>query len=165
MEEIVRLVFGVAFGAFFVWVLIRIVNRRFAGDLQALHRWLASTNLTKTHAIVFASLLALFTMVTFQATGGLNNGRQSGVHTLEATAGAITGPLTGAISRGFQSCCLRASLTVMAYCAPVLLIGLVMQFIRLPEGKLAHVMRMAFWILGWLVWFLGGLLSLAHALF
>jgi hypothetical protein len=130
MEEISRLVFGGTFAGFCVWVLIRIVNRRFAGDIQALFRWLASNNLTKWHAIVFASMLALFMILTFQATGGLSNGPQSGVHSLEATVGTIAGPLTGAISRGFQSCCLRASLTLMAYCAPVLLIGFLMQFIR-----------------------------------
>jgi hypothetical protein len=166
MEGIVRLTLGAIFAAIFVWLVIRTVNRGFARDLQALLRWLASHNLTKWHAIVFTGLLALFMFVTFQATGGLNNYPPvSGVHGLEATLGAITGPLTGAISRGFQSCCLTASLTLMAYCGPVLLIGCLMQFIRLPQGKLAPVVRMVFWILGWLVWFTGGLLSLAHALF
>jgi hypothetical protein len=172
MEEIVRLVFGLAFGAvclafgaFCVWVSIRIVNRRFAGDIRVLHRWLASNNLTKTHAIVIASMLALFMVLTFQATGGLNNGPQSGVYAVEATVGTITGPLTGAISRGFQFGSLRTPLSLMAYCVPVLLIGLVMQFIRLPEGKLTRYLRMAFWIFGWSVWFLGGLISVIDALF
>lgn len=158
--------FGAVCAAVFVWLVIRIVNRRFGDDMQALLRWLALHNLTKWHAIVFAGLLALFMFVTFQATGGLNNyPAVSGVHSLEATMGAVTGPLTGAISRGFQSCCLRASLILMACCGPVLLIGCLMQFIRLPQGKLAPVVRMVSWILGWLVWFAGGVLSLAHAMF
>jgi hypothetical protein len=78
--------------------------------------------------------------------------------------GTITGPFTGAMSRGFQSCCLRFSLTLMAYCAPFLLIGLAVQFIRLPERKWPRVLRMSVWIGGWLVWFLGGILSFGHAL-
>ncbi len=166
MEVIFRLTFGGIFASVFIWVVIRTVNGRFAGDMHRLRCWLASHHLTKWHAIVFAGLLALFMTVTFQATGGWNNyPPSSGVHSLEATLGAITGPLTGAISRGFQSCCLKASLTLMAYCAPVLFVGCVMQFIRLPEGKLAQAVRMVAWILGWLAWFCGGLLSLVHALF
>lgn len=166
MAQIVGVVFAVACGACCVWVLVRIVNRRFAGDVRALLRWLRSSNLTKAHAIVFACLLALSMALTFQAAGGLNNfPAHNGVYSVEATLGAITGPLTGAISRGFQFGSLGTPLALMAYCAPVLLIGLLMQVIRLPEGRFARFLRLAFWILGWSVWFFGGLISVMDAMF
>ena len=52
----------------------------------------------------------------------------------------------------------------MLYCAPVLLIGIMSQFIHLPDRRWVCGMRMTLWILGWLVWFLGGVLSFGHAL-
>jgi len=112
---------------------------------------------------VFASLLALFTILTFLETEGYKS--SDGVHPLQATAGTITGPFTGAIARGYQSCCLKVSVTLTAYCAPILLFGVFVQFIRLPEGRLSRTLRMVLWVVGWLVWFLGGILALGHAMF
>ena len=110
-------------------------------------------------------MLSVFTLLTFLITSaGVDEGPEHNIRVLQTTIGTFAGPLTGAISRGFQSCCLRFSLTVMAYCAPVLLIGVLMQFIRLSDRKWIRVMRMTLWILSWLVWFMGGILSFLHAL-
>lgn len=124
-----------------------------------------ANNLTKPHARVFAGLLAVFSTLTFLITdGGLNQGPGHDALVLKTSLFTVTGPLTGAISRGFQGCCLQFSLSVMVYSAPVLLVGILMQFVRLPDSKLVRAMRMVFWTLGWLVWFLGGILSFGHAL-
>ncbi len=82
----------------------------------------------------------------------------------QATVATITGPLTGAISRGFQSCCLEYSLLLLVFCAPVLLGGILLQFLRLPERRWTGTLRMTAWVLGWVVWFGGGILSFGHAL-
>lgn len=122
-------------------------------------------NLTRAHGIVFAVLWIMFSILTFLITNaGVDEGAEHHTRVFLATAGTITGPLTGAISRGFQGCCLRFSLTVMAYCGPLLLIGVVTQFSNLPDHKWLRVMQMVLWTLGWLVWFMGGILSFGHAL-
>ena len=122
-------------------------------------------NLTRTHAILFAALLALFTVLTYLITdAGVDGGPEHDARVLQTTAGTICGPLTGAISRGFQSCCLRFSLVLTAFCAPLLLIGAAAQFIGPPGGKGLRAARLTLWTAGWLAWFLGGIVSFAHAL-
>jgi len=122
-------------------------------------------NLTKAHWVVFVAMLVVFTVLTFLMTNaGVDKGADHNTRVVQSTVGTITGPLTGAISRGFQGCCLRFSLTVMAYCAPMLLVGVATQFIGLSDRKWLRVMRMVLWVLGWLVWFMGGILSFGHAL-
>jgi len=122
-------------------------------------------NLTRTHGIVLLALFVAFTVLTFLVTNaGVDKGSDHNALVLQATLGTITGPLTGAISRGFQDCCLAFSLTVMAYCAPFLLIGVGIQFVGSPEQRWLRVTRMVLWVLGWIVWFMGGILSFGHAL-
>lgn len=124
-----------------------------------------NNNLTKTHVMVFACLLVIFSILTFLITNaGVDKGSEHNARVLQATVGTISGPLTGAISRGFQGCCLKFSLTLMAYCAPVLLVGVLAQMVSLPEKKWLGVVRMCLWILGWFVWFMGGIISFGHAL-
>jgi len=126
---------------------------------------LMKNNLTRAHKFVFVGMLVVFMVLTFLITNvGVDDGPGHYASVFFTTMGTITGPLTGAISRGFQGCCLRFSLTVMAYCAPFLLIGLAAQFVRLPDRKWLRVVRICVWTVGWLVWFLGGLLSFGHAL-
>lgn len=122
-------------------------------------------NLTRVHIIVFACLLALFMVLTFLITNaGVVSHSEHDARVLQATIGTITGPLTGAISRGFQRCCLKFSLTVMIYCAPFLLVGVLAQFIGSADKRWVRMTKMAVWIFGWLVWFMGGILSFGHAL-
>lgn len=121
--------------------------------------------LTKTHASIFAVMLVIFTILTFLITNeGVDHDSEHNTRVFFTTLGTITGPLTGAISRGFQSCCLRFSLTVMAYCALPLLLGVGLQFLHPGERKWLRVVRMSAWIVGWLAWFLGGIFSFLHAL-
>ncbi len=122
-------------------------------------------SLTTAHVWAFAAMLAAFTAVTLLATStGGDKGSEHNLRVAQAMLGSITGPLTGAIVRGCQSCCLRFSLHIMAYCAPVLLLGVLAQLLCLPDRRWVRAIRMALWVLGWLVWFLGGILSFGHAL-
>jgi len=124
-----------------------------------------TNGLTRWHFLTLAVMLGPFMVLTYLATdAGLDQGPDHNTRVWQATLGTITGPLTGAISRGFQRCCLDASLSVMLYCGPVLLIGILFQFIGLPDGVSVRVFRMSVWIIGWLVWFLGGIVSFGHAL-
>ena len=72
--------------------------------------------LTKTHANTFVALLTTFMVLTLLATNaGVDRGSDHNARVLQSTLGAIAGPLTGAIARGFQSCCLHVSLVLMVY--------------------------------------------------
>ena len=72
--------------------------------------------LTKWHLITFVVMLGVFMILTFLITNaGVDEGLDHNARVLETTLGTITGPLTGAISRGFQRCCLEFSLRVMLY--------------------------------------------------
>ncbi|MCL4694183.1 MAG: hypothetical protein KJ060_16935 [Candidatus Hydrogenedentes bacterium] len=122
-------------------------------------------NLTRAHAIVFVVLFVVYTLLTFRITNaGLDDGPEHDSRVFMSTLCTMAGPLTGAISRGFQGCCLRFSLLVMTYCAPVLLVCVGLQFIRIPDWRWRRVARLVFWTLGWFIWFAGGILSFGHAL-
>ena len=65
-------------------------------------------SLTKAHMFVFAFMLAVFMVLTCLITNvGVDDGPGHYAFVVLSTLGTITGPLTGAISRGFQGCCLR----------------------------------------------------------
>ena len=114
---------------------------------------------------MFLSLWAVFTLLTFLIThGGLDEGPEHDLRVLQTTLGTLTGPLTGAIARGFQRCCLKFSLSLMVFCAPILSAGILAQFMGPLGGKKTRIVRMSLWILGWLAWFLGGIVSFGHAL-
>lgn len=122
-------------------------------------------NFSANHVFAFLALLAVFTVLTFVITNaGVDNNPDHNTRVVQATVGTITGPLTGAIARGFQSCCLECSLQLMAWCGPVLLLGVVSQFVGASDRRLAATVRMGLWTAGWLVWFSGGIVSFGHAL-
>jgi hypothetical protein len=124
-----------------------------------------TNGLTKWHVIVLVGMLGVFMALTFLITNaGIEPGPDHDTRVLQATLGTITGPLTGAMSRGFQPCCLEFSLRVMLYCGPILAVGLLVQFVRLPDGRWLGAVRIGLWVVGGLVWFLGGIVSFAHAL-
>jgi hypothetical protein len=122
-------------------------------------------NLTKAHLMVFACLLVIFSILTFLiSNAGINQRPENDALVLLTTLGTISGPLVGAIARDFQGCCLTFSLTIMAFCGPVLLLGVLVQVIDLPDKKWIRIVRMGLWGFGWMVWFMGGIASFAHAL-
>ena len=80
------------------------------------------------------------------------------------TLSTILGPMTGAIARNCQSCCLAFSLSLLPYCGAFLIAGTLPQFIKLPFSRGASALRMTMWVLSLLGWFLGGIVSYGHAL-
>ena len=80
------------------------------------------------HAVVLGVLWLGFTVLTYVAvSGGLSNASQERGLVIMTTLGTISGPMTGAISQRFQSCCLQASLTLLPYAAVGLLLGSLFQ--------------------------------------
>lgn len=117
------------------------------------------------HFAVFLGLWLCFTAWTYWiAEHGIEQYHHGRLVTL-TTLGTILGPMTGAISRDCQSCCLKFSLGLLPYCGAFLLLGTIPLFLRLPFGRGAAALRMTAWTVGLLVWFLGGIVSFFHALF
>ena len=127
-------------------------------------RRMFTNHLGRWHLVSFLVLLGLSTIGTALAVhAGLDAGPHHDRRVIQATCGTFTGPLVGAIARGFQDCCLRFSLHLMLFFGPVLLLSILLQFIRVPDRNgLRHLPRAA-WILGWTGWYLGGFLSFGHA--
>lgn len=121
-------------------------------------------SLRKTHLRIFVGFYLAFAALTFLV---LNQGTESDRRSnavASATLGAVSGPLTGAIARNFQSCCLRFSLEVLPYSALALGIGFLLQIIPLPIRRAEKPVRLALWCIGLLGWFGGGIVSFGHAL-
>jgi len=113
-------------------------------------------------AVVIWLIFTLLTLWTV-SQGLYNAGDRPGTVAL-TTLGTVLGPMTGAISRDFQGCCLRFSLSLMPYCAASLAIGIAAQLWLPPGRKWLRPIRATAWIGGLLVWFGGGILSFLHAL-
>lgn len=128
--------------------------------------------LTRQHWIAFQTLLVSFSALTFALSWTLLSrpGAAQGVD-LEwlgrialTTLATITGPLTGAVARGGQSCCVAMGLRALAWVGPLLASSIVLQIVGLPRGRKGQAVRSALWVVGWLAWFASGLVSLGHAL-
>jgi hypothetical protein len=118
----------------------------------------------RAHFFVFLGIWLAFTLLTFWiADHGIDEDGHGRLVFL-TTCGTILGPMTGAISRDLQGCCLMFSLSLLPYCGALLAIGTVPLFLRLPFEQGASVLRMAMWIVGLVGWFLGGIVSFGHAL-
>ena len=110
-------------------------------------------------------MLAAFTFLTFLVTSsGLDDAAGKTGMVLLTTAFSFTGPMTGAICRGMQGCCLETSLVLTGWTAPFLLLTIGAQFLRWPRTNLSRFFRILLWILGWGAWFFGGFISFGHAL-
>lgn len=134
-------------------------------DVAVARRRYLNNNLTKVHGIVWAVIFFAFTALNFFITNaGVDQGPEHSARVWRTTLGTITGPLTGAISRDFQSCCLEMSLMIAAVCGPILAVAVAVQFVGSSRGGWARAGRMAAWVFGWLIWFGGGILSFGHAL-
>jgi hypothetical protein len=119
---------------------------------------------TRRHLWVFLGIWLSFTGWTYWiAEHGIEQYDHNRLVVL-TTCGTILGPMTGAISRDCQSCCLRFSLGLLPYCATFLVVGTMPLFLKLPFRFGASALRMVMWIVGLLAWFLGGIVSFGHAL-
>ena len=121
-------------------------------------------HVTKAHLFVFLGIWLCFTLLAYWiAEHGIDQDGHGRLVFL-TTCGTILGPMTGAISRDCQSCCLKFSFSLLPCCGALLTLGTIPLFVKLPFKRGAGVLRMAMWIIGLLGWFLGGIVSFGHAL-
>lgn len=124
-----------------------------------------SRHFTRRHVVILAIIWLGFTTWTFLiVSGGLDHARERPWTVVTVTIASVLGPMTGAISRGFQSCCLQASLSLLPYCSAGLAIGTLTQIVWHPQSLWQRVLRLTIWGAGIFVWFAGGILSFFHAL-
>ena len=118
---------------------------------------------TRYHLLVLLAIWLGFTVLTYLiAERGIEQYDHNRLVAL-TTCGTILGPMTGAISRNCQSCCLKFSLGLLPCCAAFFIIGAMPSFLRL-RFRGASVLQMVTWVVGLLGWFLGGIVSFGHAL-
>jgi hypothetical protein len=117
------------------------------------------------HVRIFVVLYVVFALYAYTATIAGSPGDVRDRPVALVTMGAILGPLTGALARHWQGCCLGFSLAILPYCGAALALGVVFQVIPLPFPRFRRGVRLAAWTCGWVVWFLGIPVSFLHAYF
>jgi hypothetical protein len=117
--------------------------------------------LSLAHLATFLVIWGGFTLLVWWAT---SEGLSDKSYVPQATLATILGPLTGAISRDGQGCCLEFSLWLLpfALCGPIL--ATAVQFAPAPRHVAIDLARLTVWSIGWVVWFGSGIVSLGHAL-
>jgi hypothetical protein len=118
----------------------------------------------KVHLYIFFAFSAVFSALTFWTLIHQSPSDWRENHNFTATLLTVSGPLTGAIACPSQTDCWRFGWRIFPYCAAILLFALFCQLVRLPSQRVAMAVRIAFWVLGLLGWFGGGVLSLLFAL-
>jgi hypothetical protein len=81
-----------------------------------------------------------------------------------ATFLTISGPLTGGFARPSQTGCWKFGWRLLPYCGAILAVGVAFQFCPLPFRRGETAVRIIAWVIGWLGWFGGSVLSLLYAL-
>src|SRR5687767_4602769 len=127
-------------------------------------RWLMS-RFSRWHLWTALTLWLFFSGLTLWIVAeNLDNASGRTYRIALTTAGTVLGPMTGAISRDFQGCCLDFSLALMPVCGGALFVALVVQLVVPPRGAWTRVCRVLAWTAGLFVWFGGGIVSFGHAL-
>ena len=117
------------------------------------------------HVGLFLALWLIASLLTYLALeAGLTSGDPSQLNLISMAVASITGPMTCAICRGMQGCCLECSLSLLPYSALGPGLATLFQFVIPPTNGSYRVVRLVLWLLGLVVWFGGGFLSLGHAL-
>ena len=127
-------------------------------------KWMRS-RFSRWHLWTALILWFLFSGLTlWMVTDGLDDADEKPLTVAATTLGTVLGPMTGAISRNYQSCCTRFSLSLLPYCLGGLVAGALAQVVvpRRPAWLLP--IRVIAWIAGLVVWFGGGIVSFGHAL-
>jgi hypothetical protein len=128
-------------------------SRRFAGKFTA---W---------HLYIFLGMWIVFSLLAFSVLKReLDVAPYRMLVMLSTSAASISGPFTGAISRGLQSCCLDFSLTLVPYCAGGLGVSLLVHVPSSSSSLPMRLTRLLAWTIGLFLWFAGGIVSFGHAL-
>ena len=124
-----------------------------------------SARFSRWHGRVALALWLAFSVLTFVIVRcGLAGSAGRPLLVAKTTAGTVLGPMTGAICRDFQSCCLRFSLSLLPVCAAGLIVAFGVQLLVPPRGRWSRVLRELAWTGGLFTWFAGGIMSFGHAL-
>ena len=127
-------------------------------------RWLHS-RFSRWHAVVALVLWLGFSGLTLAILlTGLKEAADRPLKVAATTAGTVLGPMTGAIARDFQSCCLESSLRLLPVCLGALAGAVLVQLIVRPRGRWRNILRLTAWATGLFAWFAGGIVSFGHAL-
>lgn len=124
-----------------------------------------ANHFTRWHAFVALALWLAFAALTLVIVlHGLDHAAERPLTVVATVAGSALGPMSGAISRGFQPCCLASSLSLLPSCLTALAVATALQVVWLPDVPGVRALRLVAWGAGLLLWFGGGILSFAHAL-
>jgi len=105
----------------------------------------------------FLWIYIIFTgIIAFVAYAGLDKGPRHTTLVIKTTLCSIAGPMTGAVARDYQSCCLKASQDMMKMALPILFLGLTACFF-IPPSK--RWLERTTWVFSWIVWFFFGAFS------
>ena len=120
---------------------------------------------SRWHFGVFLAIWLPFTVWTFAIVSqGLDDAAQRPLLVIATTAGTVLGPMTGAISRDFQGCCLQFSLSLLPYCLSAVAVATLVQVVLPANNAWLRGAGLLIWAAGWIVWFGGGIVSFVHAL-
>lgn len=126
--------------------------------------WIRS-RFSRWHLWTALGLWAAFSVLTLWIVSeGLDDASDKPQTVAATTLGTVLGPMTGAISRDFQSCCTRFSLSLLPYCVSGLAAGVLVQVVVPLRPVWLIPIRVTAWIAGLVVWFGGGIVSFGHAL-
>lgn len=126
---------------------------------------MVANSFTRWHVRIFVALWLAFAALTLCVVlAGLDNATQRPLTVAAAVVGSVLGPMSGAISRDLQPCCLAFSLSLLPVCLSALAVGTAAQVVRLPAVGWLRVARLAVWVAALVVWFGGGIVSFTHAL-
>ena len=128
------------------------------------HFW-ASARFSRWHGwVALAAWLAFSVLTLFIVMNALDRAGDRPRTVAATTAATVLGPMTGAVSRDFQGCCLKFSLALLPWCLGGLVAGVATQIVVPPRGRLTGAVRVVAWVAGLVVWFGGGIVSFGHAL-
>ena len=119
--------------------------------------------LTQIHLYSFLGAYVAFAGLTLFTLSRQSQGDWQSNWNAAATLGAVSGPMTGAIARRFQSCCLEFSMHLLPWCAGFLIGAFMLQVVPIPFPGIEKPLRRLSWFVGVFVWFGGGFLSFLHA--
>jgi len=87
---------------------------------------------SRAHLYIFFGFYLAFAGFTFLVLTRQSESDWRENWNMAATIGAVSGQLTGAIARQFQSCCWQLSLSLLPCCGAFLLAGFVFQLVPIP---------------------------------
>ena len=129
------------------------------------HRGWLTGRFSRWHLWVALALWLAFSGLTlFIVLKALDRAAEKPGTVAATTAATVLGPMTGAVSRDFQGCCAKFSLSLLPYCLGALLTGIAVQLFVVPRGWVTKTVRVLSWCAGWFVYFGGGIVSFGHAL-